>query len=181
MTKVRLFLFEFGFGYAWEYQGVGNEKLFIKNLRQRLIDIKWQDWHSHIQSSERFKMYRNFSATHVIKRYLSINMDRYLRSAFVKFRFGVSVINVHTCRYKKVTNAELLCPLCKKSIEDEIHLLLTCPVLYDLRKKLIPRKFYANPCLFRFSLLMASEHEKTVRGVALFLHKAFVLREAMLS
>ena len=36
----------FGFGVAWEMQGVGDVKLFLKELKQRLTDCFRQDWHS---------------------------------------------------------------------------------------------------------------------------------------
>ena len=180
-SNVRLFLFELGLGYAWEYQGVGEETVFVKTIRQRLIDCRWQNWQAHIQTSKRFEMYRNFSTTHLVKSYLLFYMDRHMQLVLAKFRLGISQINVHSCRYKNVNNVDLLCPLCQESNEDEIHFVLKCPFLNNLRVRFIPKKFYAMPCLFRFCLLMASNDEKIVRKLALYLYKAFQFRETVLS
>ena len=37
-TKIKDLLFRFGFGYVWIVQDVGDESLFIKTFKQRLID-----------------------------------------------------------------------------------------------------------------------------------------------
>ena len=181
VSNVRLSPFELGFGYAWVYQGVGDEKTFIRTLHQRLIDCRWQNWQSHIQSSDRFDIYKIHSSSHVVKKYLSLNIDRHLKFILTRFRFGVSEINVHACRYKRVCKTSLLCPLCKESDENEVHFALECSALSNLRVKFIPRKFYSQPCLFRVCLLMASDNENILRNLAMFLYKAFQLREKMLS
>ena len=43
VTKVRLCLLQNGFGYAWINQGVGNMKLFLKTVKNRLVDCRWQN------------------------------------------------------------------------------------------------------------------------------------------
>ena len=42
-----------GFGYAWFYENVGDEVLFFKQLKQRLIDCSVQDWSSKLNDSEK--------------------------------------------------------------------------------------------------------------------------------
>jgi len=53
-TKVRLCLFQNGFGYAWLNQGVGNYRIFLKTLKERLIDTRWQHVNKQLSNSERF-------------------------------------------------------------------------------------------------------------------------------
>ena len=43
-------------------QGVGRVNEFIRAFRERLIDCRWQDWEDHVQTSDRFSMYRNFNS-----------------------------------------------------------------------------------------------------------------------
>ena len=181
VSNLRQCLCEFGFGYAWEYQGVGEENRFVQLFRQRLIDCRWQDWESHIQSSDRFDMYKGYTSSHSVKRYLTLNMDRHLRFILTRFRFGISEINVHTHRYKNLQNANLICPMCEEATEDELHVVLRCPALNELREKFIPKKYYAHPCLFRFCLLMSSSNDEIVRKLALYLYKAFQLRGIIVS
>ena len=181
VSKVRLCLYENGFGNVWMSQSVGDEKSFVRIFRQRLVDCRWQNWEWHLDTSERFQIYRTYSSSHFMKKYLSLNIDKHLRFVLTRFRFGISNIHVHAFRYQNVSNADMLCPLCAGSTEDEIHFVLQCPVLGDIRKKFIPRKYYTRPCLFKLSLLMSSEKENIVRNVAIYLYRAFQLRENILS
>ena len=46
--------------------------------------------------------------------------------SYVQFRLGISPIRVRRMRYRKdVVPSQLLCPVCKNEIEDELHALLT--------------------------------------------------------
>eukprot|EP00745_Piridium_sociabile_P015462 TRINITY_DN22952_c0_g1_i4.p1 TRINITY_DN22952_c0_g1~~TRINITY_DN22952_c0_g1_i4.p1 ORF type:complete len:307 (-),score=-7.22 TRINITY_DN22952_c0_g1_i4:6-854(-) len=146
VSNVRICLCKNGLGYAWIYQSVGEENTFVRTLRQRLIDCRWQNWESHIQLSDRFDMYRHYSQTHLVKKYLCINIDSHLRFILTRFRLGISEIKTHALRYKHVDHAKLLCPMCNESEEDEIHFVLKCPVLTNLREKIIPKKYCANLC-----------------------------------
>ena len=133
-----------------------------------------------IHTSERFGFHEMFSSTHFVKKYLSINIDKHLRFILSRFRFGISEIRVHATRYRNISHTDLLCPLCKESIEDEFHFVLICPVLNEIRKTFIPGKYYSRPCRFRLSLLMSSENENIVRNVAMYLFKAFQMKEQFL-
>ena len=67
--------------------GVGR----MHEFRERLIDCRWQDWEDHVQTSDRFSMYRNFNRIlHCTKTYITMNMDRRFKRIMTKFRFGVS-------------------------------------------------------------------------------------------
>ena len=65
--------------------------------------------------------------------------------------------------------------------EDEVHFVLCCPVLDDLRKQYIPPKFFKNPCCFGLSLLLASTHQEIIRKLTFFLYKAFKIRDTIIS
>ena len=58
---------------------------------------------------------------------------------------------------------DLKCPLCGEAKEDEVHFVLCCPMLDDIRKQFIPPKFCKHPYLFRLSLLLASTNQEIVR------------------
>ena len=161
----------------WLNQGVGRVNEFISIFRQRLIDCNWQKWHNHVQTSDRFYMYRAFCNTHEVKPYLMFNIDRHLKYIMTRFRLGVSDLNVHYYRYREFTDRVLICPLCKESKEDEIHFVLCCPVLKEIRQTFIPAKYYRHPCAFKLSLLLSSTKESEVRNLSLFLYKALKFRD----
>ncbi len=110
-----------------------------------------------------------------------MNMDRHLKCIMTKFRLGVSELSVHYYRYRNHTEENLICPFCKEMKEDEVHFVLCCPVLDDLRKQYIPPKFCKNPCCFRLSLLLASTNQEIIRKLSLFLYKAFKIRDTIIS
>ena len=80
VLNVRMQLFQYGFGFVWMNQGVGRVNEFIPAFRERLIDCRWQDWENHVQTSDRFSMYRHFkSISHCNKTYTTMIMDRHLK------------------------------------------------------------------------------------------------------
>ena len=171
-TNVREFLCVHGFAFVWDNQGVENVNEFLRCLKQRLIDCRWQDWHDHIQSSDRFAKYKLFKMSFDIETYIGMEMNKYIKSAFTKFRFGISSIACHYNRFRESNDNELICRLCHSGREDELHFLLCCPALLELRARYIKPKFYRYPCAFRLNLLMSTKHEETLRSLATYIYLA---------
>ena len=163
VSNVKTKLFKYGFGNVWLSQGVRDSKSFIRCFRERLIDSRWQDWNSHVQTSDRFDLYRLINEQHCLPTYISIDLNRQLKILTTKFRFGVSDIAVHRLRYRHLDDCNLICPFCKGDREYEIHFVLVCPVLNDIREQFIPSKYFNTPSLFKLVMLMSSRHEHTVR------------------
>jgi hypothetical protein len=181
VTDLLSCFYKHGFGEVWQNQGVGDVKMFLNLFRQRLIDCRWQEWHDHIQSSDRFSFYRTFAVAHDVKAYLMFDMDQHLKCVTTKFRLGVSSLAVHYYRYRDFTGENFICPLCKNDNEDEVHFVLRCPALHKIRVRYIPTKYYNQPCFFRLCLLMSSRKYSDVWNLSIFLHKAFKIRETAIS
>ncbi len=180
-SNVRCKLYQYGFGFVWLNQGVEEMNQFLHVFRERLVVCRWQEWHSHVETSDRFNVYRTFCTIHDTKTYLKMNIDRHLKFIMTRFRLGISGIFVHYYRYKRHTDNDLICPLCRVAQETELHFVLCCPVLSALRVQFIPSKFYKFPSLFRLSLLLASTNENIVRNLSVYLYKAFNLRSILSS
>ena len=174
-------LCENGFGVVWFSQGVGDMNVFIRVFRERLIDCRWQDWNSHVHSSTRFDMYGMINTSHCLPTYMSMRMDSYLKRVMTRFRFGVSDIFVHHYRYKQLCPLNLVCPMCGMTREDEIHFVLTCPRLADLREQFLLQKYFKQSSLFKLVLLMSSSNENVVKRFILYLNKAFKRRNVYLT
>ena len=182
-TKVRLLLYQNGFGYAWESQGVGHVKIFLKSLRERLIDVRWQNVHDHITTSERFSFYSPISGINdnLLPFYISLDVKRHLKCIMTKFRFGVSSINSHHYRYRNVNPDILICPFCKVGKETEIHFILCCPLYEETRKQYIKPKFWRTPSSHKLNILLSSRNDKTVADLCRYLYVAFKIRETFCS
>ena len=109
-SNVRCKLYQYGFGFVWLNQGVEEMNQFLHVFRERLIVCRWQEWHSHVETSDRFNIYRTFCTVHD---YLKMNTDRHLKFIMKRFRLGISDIAVHHCQYKRQTDKDLICPLCR--------------------------------------------------------------------
>ena len=181
VSKVRLKLYELGFDYVWLQQGVEDMQGFIRILRTRMIDYRWQDWSRHIQDSSRFDFYRQFNSIHCVPTYIKIEMDKHLKRIMTLFRFGISDLFLHRYRYKGDNFQNVLCPLCTNDQDNEIHLVFCCQALNDLRFSLIPRKYFQQPSQFSLILLMACTNETLVKRFAVFLYKSFKLRSTLCS
>ena len=178
-SSIRSALFRYGFVDVWINQGVQDVNHFLKVFRERLIESRWQEWNVHMVTSDRFSFYRMFSVRHDVKCYLRLHMNRHLKFIMTRFRLGISEIAVHHYRYRTAVAGDYICPLCNVHQENEVHFVLHCPVLDDLRQQLIPAKYHRQPCLFKLVMLMASENEDTVRNLALYLYRAFKIRSLM--
>ena len=172
-TNIKQFLNSYGFAFVWENQGVENIVSFVKCLKQRIIDCRWQDWHDHVQTSDRFAQYRLFKTSYDKELYIGMDFNRYAKNALTKFRFGVSELACHRFRYQVRRENEFLCRLCQSAREDEIHFLLCCPALLDLRNKYIQLKFYREPCAFRMHLLLSCRNPGTLNNLATYLYLGF--------
>ena len=98
-SGIRKCLYTYGFGYVWENQGVENTAEFVKCFKQRIIDCRWQEWHEHLENSSRFADYILFKSNNCVELYIKMAMNRYIKSALTKLRFGVSDIACHRFRY----------------------------------------------------------------------------------
>ena len=139
--QVRQVLYKFGFGFVWENQGVQNPETFIKAIKQRLIDCHSQNWHEHISNSTRFTIYRMFKISISLEPYFTSVTNKHIRDVLIRFRIGASNIRTPKLRYVAYTPGDLMCPLCNTAYEDEMHTLLYCEFLDDLRQKYIPRNY----------------------------------------
>ena len=179
--KVRNTLYRYGFGHVWEAQGVGHLNMFITILRQRLIDCFEQDWHAGLESHSFFDVYSSFKQTISISCHLNIITNIKLRNVMSRFRIGMSPLKCHFLQYTPKSNRELYCPFCTNVRETEMHFVLCCHKYENLRKELIPAKYYRLPSMFKFSLLLACENKVIVNRLSLFVSKALKLRhECML-
>ena len=94
-SNVRCKLHHYGFGFVWLNQGVEEMSQFSHVFRERLVVCRWQEWHSHVETSDRFNVYRTFGTIHDTKTHLKMNIDRHLKFIMTRFRFGISDIFIY--------------------------------------------------------------------------------------
>jgi hypothetical protein len=169
-SRVKLMLFQYGFGEAWYNQGVGSEVSFLRLFRQRVQDCFEQNWHDTVMSTDRLGMYSAIKQTFGKEKHL-IDIEAKYRSPLLKIRAGVSWIKVH--RLRNIENADLSCPCCPGKVEDEVHVLFKCKLYDTLRPDILKCEshFYKN----RLETLLMSKNTHVLKCMSIFLHQAFKL------
>jgi hypothetical protein len=136
VSNIRNILCESGFGFVWLQQGVGNDKMFLRLFKERLIDMFIQEWSGTIRDSDRYYSYRSFKTLFEKEKYLLCEDDYCFRVALSQTRFGTLPLNNNIFRYSDRVE-DKFCFFCKTKIENEIHLIYECKIYDDLRCKFL--------------------------------------------
>ena len=177
---VKLLLCNNGFGDVWLQQNVGDLSAFLCVFRQRLLNQFQQDWFASVSTSERFEIYSSIKPAFVTEKYFDYVQLRCFREAYTRFRFGISPIFIHKLRYKRnILPHNLLCPVCKREIEDEMHILFVCDAYSDFRRDVacLANQTHVDD----IDNVMSADDEITVLQISRFLYRAFSKRKEHLS
>ena len=72
VSELRGILFENGFWYVWNNQGVLNEKSFLTIFERRLKDVYIQNWYETIANSSKLESYRQYKLSYTPARFLDV-------------------------------------------------------------------------------------------------------------
>ena len=137
-SKIKMILFQFGFGYIWESQSVLNHGDFVIHFRKRLIDCDTQTWHTNMLEMPKLNLYRMFKTTLSTEKYLLLNLPRRLQVALTKFRISCHDFEIEIGRRYGVPKEDRLCKLCISEnlnrVEDEFHVIFVCNAYRDYRQ-----------------------------------------------
>ena len=145
MSELRKILFENGFGYVWNNQGVLNEKSFLTIFERRLKDVYIQNWYETISNSSKLESYRQYKLSYTPARFLDVLKLRKFRYYFSSFRCSSHDLEIERGRYANIDRSNRMCKLCGESIEDEYHFLLVCHIYEEIRNECLPYKYTHHP------------------------------------
>ena len=144
VSSVRELFCTNGFGVVWMFKGVGNEKHFLKLMKQRLCDCFMQGWVAKLSSSEHFQCYFNFKTCIQAESFLHVDtLGKRLQNVLIQFRMGVSAINGHRYKFSAIATQKS-CPFCKSVNEDEYHIIYGCPVYEHIRNVMLEERFISR-------------------------------------
>ena len=70
---------------------------------------------------------------------------------------------------------ERLCNTCN-CLEDEYHFVIECCLYNSLRRKYIDQIYRVRPNMYKFVNLITSDNTRTINNLAIYVHKAFKVR-----
>ena len=112
--------------------------------------------------------------------YLSVVLIRKFRNALAKLRTSSHDLNIERGRYRQEERSERICNLCKVSVETEYHFVMVCTAYENLRSKYLPSKYFVNPNIHKFNILMSCQAENIIENLAKFVFHAFEERKRLL-
>ena len=126
-SKVKEILFKYGFGYVWVNENVGDEVMFLKAFKQRLMDCAKQEWRESVSESRKAYYYRNYMTDLTVAKYIFYNIPFKFRIALSKLRCSVHTLHIEVGRQNDVSAENRLCYVCNsRVIEDEFHFIMNC-------------------------------------------------------
>ena len=108
-SKVKNLLFRNGFGYVWHVEDVGDQTLFMKTVKQRLINK--HDWSTVIAESGKTRHYRFIMPELKVANYIKYDIPLKFRISLSKLRCSVHNLNVETGRQRGFIYEQRLCML----------------------------------------------------------------------
>ena len=114
---------------------------FLNDVRLAASTHYESEWNNIINSisgtsnrgGNKLRTYKLFKQVLKTENYCNMIIPRSHRSAFSRFRCGVAPIRIETGRYERLTEEERVCPFCNSEIENELHVLINCPLYNDIR------------------------------------------------
>ena len=184
VSLLKDFLFRYGFGDVWLFQGVGDVDNFMIVMKQRIKDVYNQTWHATVQDSRKAITYRTFVHCIQPQVYLKYVHNIKYRSALIRLRLRNNHLRVETGSWNGPTAIvyhQRICQMCNMNqIEDEYHFVMSCPLYSQLRKMYIPKFYRVRPSMHKFVILMSSENVKLLNKLGNFACKAFEKRHTVI-
>ena len=183
VSNVKKLLYDYRFNYVFGNQTVVNEVVFSSMFKQRIIDCFLQEWYTSKSNSSMLTLYHHLRDRFEYENYLDI-VPFDLRYFLLRLRVSSHSLGIQTERYgnDRLPRNERICVYCDlNDIDDELHLLLKCPCLNNLRHTFIPRYHYNRISMFKRIELLKSENRNVLIKLCKFIKLAFKHRNSLIS
>ena len=145
-TTVRDTLKRLDLGIYWENQTISDDDFFLSLVRRKLQNSYLTKWTSDVVDSTDGRLFRYIKTAFRYESYLDNIQNKALRYALTRIRLSSHRYKIETGRWgrNKAPREERKCDICNV-IEDEFHVLVSCPRFVNERNKLLPQSLLENP------------------------------------
>jgi exonuclease III len=180
VTKVKNILTVNGFGIVWINQGVGSDKMFLSEFKDRLVSCFKQNWHSKLAEDDRYTWYFSYKNIFQPEKYLHAISKKWHRDMLSRFRTRTLGLRVRK-RWFDISTGNQNCLLCTEEtfIENETHFMFLCKSYDALRHQSPLFNTDAARKLDLHSLLL-SEKEEIICLLAKYIAEANSVRREKL-
>ena len=151
-------------------------KVFLRNLRQWLLDVNLQVWSEQARNMNKLNFYCSMKQKVNLEKYLTSGIPHLQKKVIARFRCSNHELCIETGRKSNIASEERICKMCRLGeVEDEIHFVFVCPAYSDLRDKLF-LNISKSVNFSKIFEILCNEH--AVR-LSVFLSQAYKRRNAM--
>ena len=135
VTHIREHLYENGYGCVWEQQEVAHLEMFVSEYTDRMKCQHVQHWRTRCSLISKLQLYVDFNHDYNVAKYI-LPVDIFkLRRTMSNFRSSSHPLMIEKGRHYNIDREARTCPYCETCIENELHLVLQCPLYVSLRCK----------------------------------------------
>ena len=155
----------------------------LEYAKMCLHDMECLLWQDKCKNKPKLRSYIFMKKTYETEKYVKLNLPRSKRSIIAQFRTGTLPLQIETGRFRNLSIEERICPLCKTSVEDEIHFVFYCNALKNQRIDflndilLICNDFSQFNEEQKLAKIMSSE---LIQITINYVHKIFTARQCLL-
>ena len=167
---------------AWLANELGDTIAVTKLFKIRVVDCAIHNLNEKVNKSSKTLYYRHFKTRLDVERYLSIDLPYLYKRALFNSRCSGHSLNIETGRHQNIDRELKHCHYCLKSniysIEDELHMLLLCPLYSNLRTEFFLQRWLCRHiCNPLFYDIMSTKNNNEIVRLSKFIYKAFLLRD----
>ena len=146
LSDVRTLICSLGFSYEWSNQQVENQTAFIREFKSRLFSLEKIQFTNSILTSPRLQFYGHIKLELNISKYWESELPFCMRAQFCRLLCSGHNLAIELGRRLDIPRSERTCMLCgSNDVEDEVHFILKCSSLQNLREKYIPLEYRVMP------------------------------------
>jgi len=119
----------------WEVEHVGG-RLWYKGIVADVGRREEKEWRARVEGKPRLRSYKLIKVKLELEEYLEFTVGK-KKAALVEMRSGANDLEIEMGRRRRVGVAERICAECKGGVEDEMHLVLECPVYEQTRQAML--------------------------------------------
>jgi len=166
ITDIKELLYRYGYGFVYLQGEVGDETLFINQLKERLVVHYKSCWLEDVGQNNRLMTYVTFKSLLEPELYLHCLDSMYYRKALARFRCSCHSFLIEKGRHVSIPRQDRLCTSCGV-LENEEHVVMCCTKYSKLRNYYLPE---ITEYGYTFVDIMKCKNPVTIKYLSSFLY-----------
>ena len=126
-----------GLDQTWESQNIGDTNKFMLSFKESIVRIFTQRWRKDFESLSKLCTYALVKKYFCVEPYILHIRENHLITAMTRYRMSSHDLNIERGRFNNpiTPKNQRICTRCElNEIDDEIHLLLHCSAINNVRE-----------------------------------------------